>query len=451
MLITIFEHQIIFNKIDIPEPCFYWLIQQVYPAFTLTHKNGKVGLKARQYIGMIGTPFGTQIEILPKVFGSNQHSILTNATKTKKDIAQNRLWLNHLLNRDFLQLSHTQNNLAQQSSIDGLPIHAFLVATFLDACRQIHRIGMSQSYQNQPENAPYLRGKIAVVENIRQNQAKLRHHYFVQTSDVRSYQSPENRLIIFALFLLTQHPLYQQHDCLQQYQQFSGVLTKNLTWQQLKHYQQRQYLQDHQKCQFKRLPKPYQQALPIAKLILAMQSSGAGFGKTFGVSLLFNMHDLFEKMVRRALNKYLNMQNPDTQSPNNQKIVQTLNHLPAHALSLLTSDKDSNINTHAGFFSLKPDNLICANGQITTIVDCKWKWLDATNIKKTLQRADIYQMIAYVAGYFDIHQTHDVKREVWLIYPQTEAFETEMTFQFSAFKHIVLKIKPFNLQQQCFK
>lgn len=416
-LFTCFEHQAIFPEKDIPQSCFDWLVAQDFHAFTLSTQNGKLCLKARQYVGVIGTPFGTQIEILPKI-------------SQRTDVNTTRQWLTELLNTHYLNHAKTQQNRAQQSKVEHQPVHVWLIQQFLSQCERVLASGVTSHYQSEQENEAYLRGKLNVADNIRQNQARLRQHQFSQTADTRKNDSPENRLLIHALYVLANSNLYEQISCHGVYQRLSdatGIRLSNMA--DVTSYQQSQLIHDVQGCQRKRLLPPYQAALPIAEMILSATSSGAGVGQTKGVSLLFNMQSLFEKIVASVL---------EDSVVNDEALV--CQHT---GNAVLTSDVGQSM------FHLRPDMVVMnAAQQVVKVVDAKWKLIDEKHITASINQADVYQMLAYATSYFSEHETH--RGELWLVYPKTEAFTEPTTFTFSAMPNIRLKAVPIDLESQCF-
>lgn len=415
-LFTCFEHQAIFPEKDIPQPCFDWLVAQEFLAFQLATQNGKLCLKARQYVGVIATPFGTQIEILPKI---------TNT----KDISATRQCLIKLLNTNYLNQAKTQQNQAQQSEVTNQPVHVWLIQKFLSQCERILASGVTSHYQNQQENEAYLRGKLNVADNIRQNQARLRQHQFAQTADSRKNDSPENRVLMHALYFLVNANLYQQVSCQSIYQRLSDATGLRLaSMADVLSYQQNQFGLDVQACQRKRLLPPYQTALPIAQMILSATSNGSGIGQTQGVSLLFNMQSLFEKMVASALENTL-LENETLSIQHTGKAV-------------LQADDGQ------AMFHLRPDIVVMdkVSQQAVKVVDAKWKLIDQKNINSSINQADIYQMVAYATSYFSQCESSESVGELWLVYPMTQEFNKPMTYSFKYLNSTHLKILPFDLE-----
>lgn len=367
-------------------------------------------------MGVIATPFGTQIEILPKISQQN-------------DIATTRQWLTDLLNTQYLSQAKTQPNQAQQSTVANQPVHVWLIQQFISQCERILASGVTSHYQHQQENETYLRGKLNVADNIRHNQARLRQHQFAQTADNRKNDSPENRLLIHALYLLANADLYKQMSCQHRYQRLSDATGLRLaSMADVLSYQQNKYALDAQHCQRKRLLPPYQAALPIAELILSATSSGAGLGQTQGVSLLFNMQRLFEKMVADALQQSLTEHQSLLCQHTGKAVLQSGDGQPA--------------------FNLRPDMVVMDNQtqQATKVVDAKWKLIDSNTITASINQADVYQMLAYATSYF---AENDMKKgELWLVYPKTEKFTEQVSFAFNHNENVMLKVVPFDVKEQ---
>lgn len=432
-LYTCFEHQYIFCGKDIAKPCFDWLVAQDFAAFTLASKQGELCLKTQQYVGVITTPFGTQIEILPKIAQADDHSERIQYTRT---------WLTKLLNTQYLPQAKALQTFANQSEVTSQPVHEWLIQQFLHACERIISSGVSSHYQSQQQNEAYLRGKLNVAENIRQNQAKLRSHQFAQTTDTRQHNSPENRLLLHTLYFLASHQHTPQQLFVQPsqllYKRFSEQLHSQVSSVQALAQYQQQYLLDFQQSQQTRLPPPYHEALPIAKLILAHTANGAGVGQTQGISLLFNMQTLFERMVASTLAQTL----ADDESL----------HFQQQHIALLTD------STGKAAWSLRPDMHIrhSQSQQVTKVIDAKWKLIHHEKLASSISQADVYQMFAYASSYFphshfsNSHATPaaaEPTAQVWLIYPKTAQFQQAAVFEFNHI-HARLHVLPFDVAVQ---
>src|SRR5574344_802618 len=130
----------------------------------ITTKNGfgKV-LQAQNYVGVIQTKDGTTIEILPKI---------KNATIEKsKDILIKML--KTLKNSPFKNLSVA--NLKSSK----IPLFEIFISMFLEELTVLVRNGIKSDYISKEENLKFLKGKLKIAEQIKNNQQRIREFLFV--------------------------------------------------------------------------------------------------------------------------------------------------------------------------------------------------------------------------------------------------------------------------------
>ena len=84
----------------------------------------------------------------------------------------------------------------------------------------------------------------------------------------------------------------------------------------------------------------------------------------------------------------------------------------------------TDLNIGENKFRLKPDILIRGQDGVCWVADTKWKTIDASQPRKNylISQGDMYQMYAYGHKY--------QCQGLFLIYPQTEAFKSEIHFEF---------------------
>lgn len=421
--ITLFEQAYLKPDDKMSKACFDWLAQAFPTVFRPIYFQGELCLKIRQFVGVITTPNGTQIEILPKIFNElDQASQLQHA----------RAWFFRVLNQYFLQVAQSHQTISKQQKIaQSLSVMDWLIQQFIPECQKILNHGASQCYQQHYNNEQYLRGKLAVADNIRENNLRMRQHKFAQHNDQRKANTPENRLIFYALKLMASvGHVSANHSLINELKQHFGLILQESYYKECSadQYVQTEFANDKQQIQHQKVFALYQKALPIALMILENCQHGSGLGHTFGFSLLFNMHHLFEKMVFVALGQYCKNTHQLHSQYANANLLQNAVGQP--------------------MYQLRPDFVLAdkQTQQITTIVDAKWKLMDVHDKhKKTwvnLSQADVYQMFAYGMHYFDATKTDN---QIWLVYPQQGKFHHTKTFQFTH-NHMHLKLVAFDIE-----
>ncbi|MBD3777576.1 MAG: restriction endonuclease, partial [Thiotrichales bacterium] len=119
-------------------------------------------LQVRNFVGVISTPDGTQIEILQKT------------TEAEPEIAKTRaLLLNMLRSVDNVwPLQATDAKL----EIEKKPLPEALIALFLRALKQVVRKGIRKDYERISAEERFLKGQLQVAKQLRQPLA--RQHLF---------------------------------------------------------------------------------------------------------------------------------------------------------------------------------------------------------------------------------------------------------------------------------
>lgn len=115
---------------------------------------GKV-ITARNYVGLVAMTDGTVIEILPKIAGdgisiSETKQIFLTMLKSVKDI----------IFKDF--------NVAALH-VDRINLLEIFIKMFLDEVATLTKKGLKGAYSSIEENHQFCKGKILVVQNIKQN------------------------------------------------------------------------------------------------------------------------------------------------------------------------------------------------------------------------------------------------------------------------------------------
>lgn len=369
--------------------------------------DGQIHLQVLNYVGVITTPCGTQIEIVPK------HS----EQSTQANLVAGRSLLIKMLNRvyglNMREFERANLQLFKQ------PLPEVLIAQFLFELKQLIRRGVRSDYRSCRDETPYLRGRLRIAEQLRQLPG--RQHRFQVEYDEFLPDRPENRLI---------------HSSLKQVLRWSKSMENQRLARELLFVfgdvpPSRHFHQDLGRWQIDRNMQHYRACKPWCEFILKEQAPFTLAGMHLGQSFLFPMNDLFEKYVARVLNQQLATGFELTEQASRQSLI----------------------DCHKGrkLFQLKPDLLITRNKESVAVLDCKWKLLDHRKNHNTssdekaygISQGDIYQLYAYGKKYLNGSGC------VYLIYPYHEHFsETLPIFQYD--KDLSLRVIPFDLSRDCF-
>jgi len=365
--------------------------------FRLRNAKGELALQFRNFAGVIETPSGLQIEVLPKVDG---------------DVGKARATLMRML-RAAGRIPPITADPASLRPV-GLPLVEFFARQFLDAVTHLLKRGLLSGYERVQRNERFLKGRLLVARQLRHN--LVRADRFYTEYDRFLLSRAENRLIRRALEVvaaMVAEPA-NQRLCRELLFAFDDVPASA------------EIQADFDRCIKDRSLAHYDDALLWARLVLLrMQPLGAS-GKARVRALLFPMERLFEECVGVGLRKHYGPQ------------ATVLPQLRRHCLV-----------THNGkaYFQLRPDYLLEQGGNPRWVVDAKWKLLDArpsAGVKKYgLPQADLYQLYAYGHKYL---RADSGDRTLFLVYPRTEAFREPLA-PFEYEPGHVLHVIPFDLER----
>lgn len=358
----------------------------------LLQRDGHRVLKLDSYVGVIETPCGTRLEILPK------HTERADCLKESRQLLQRMI-------ATALDLPVRQVGAADLQLFDA-PLSEWVMRQFLEALDYLLKRGLRFDYQRVEEEQCFLRGQLNVVAQMRRPPG--RQHHFQIRHDLFLPDCAENRLLRLVLDRVcksTDEPgnwrlAHELRSLLQEIPASHNVR------------------QDFKQWRGDRLMAHYQPVRPWCELILGEQSPLSVSGDWRGISLLFPMERLFERHIEVLLGKQL---------PSGARL------LPQRARHSLCTHRDEPI------FRLKPDLLLEHEG-LAWVLDTKWKLIDAAARERNygLSQADFYQLYAYGQSYLQ------GQGEMVLIYPRTERFREPLEpFAFSA--QLRLWVLPFDL------
>jgi 5-methylcytosine-specific restriction enzyme subunit McrC len=357
------------------------------PVIQFFIQKGKECLRVKNYVGILQTIDGAQIEILPKITQQNEPA---TARQTLIQL------LKHWPDAPFKSLSQ-----ASLSHSTG-PLYEIFVAVFVAEVQKLLRQGLQKNYEIEEDYQPFVRGKWLLAQQLSQNMAH-QTQFLIQHDDFRA-NIAANRLIKSCIVYL------QKISKNSHLQQLRVVFDSIDCSQNLSH--------DFAKISKKdRRFERYEAALHWVKLLMNHQIL-TGQNGMVGPSLLFNLERLFENYVARGFKKYL-----------------TDSEVYVQDKSLYL------ISDHAGKkqFGLRPD-LVIKRGLKTYILDTKWKFIDIAKSSENygISQTDLYQMFTYGQKY--------QADALVLIYPAHAHFSTPLPV-FYYDNELPLRILPFDISQ----
>jgi 5-methylcytosine-specific restriction enzyme subunit McrC len=361
----------------------------------LVQVEGRRRLRLDNYVGVIETPCGTSVEIVPKHHGENDDLASCRALLRKLIVAQ-------------LEITPREVGPAAIQKFHA-PLTEWVMQRFLHELETLLRRGLRFDYQRIDEELSFLRGQLDLNAQLRQPPG--RDHRFHVRHDVFSSDRPENRLLRAALERVRRAT--QDPDRWRRVQELGLRLAEVRPSSAIQH--------DFRAWGSDRLMALYQPIKPWCELVLQQQMPLALTGEQKGLSLLFPMEKLFERFVARWLRQYVRA-DLEIRAPASSEWLCRHQQSPV--------------------FQLEPDILISGEGE-RWVLDTKWKLLDASDRtdKYGLVQADLYQVFAYGQKYM-----HGIGRMA-LIYPKTRHFSSPLApFDFGG--GLELYVLPFDLDQE---
>jgi 5-methylcytosine-specific restriction enzyme subunit McrC len=376
---------------------------------SLLHLENRVSLRLDSYVGVIETPCGTTLEILPK-------HVKNFAGTPEKNILRARKVLFQML-AAVLNLPKPRDSTVSHIELAKMPLHEWVVAQFLATLDELIKHGVRHDYQNIEAEERFLRGQLDVSKQLRQPIG--RQHFFQIRHDIYSANRPENRLLQSALHKVAKHTKQHQRLSQELLHRFIGIPQSN------------NHKRDFGQWQDTRLMAHYKSIKPWCELILGERMPWAVHGLTQGMSYLFPMETLFEKYVEVGLRKQLPV-----------------------GWSLTAQANSKYLCSHQGknMFTLRPD-FVLTDGKTEYILDAKWKLLDtcegseaskgSETSKYGISQSDFYQMFAYGHKYLSGHG------DLVMIYPKCEGFEQAIEQPFCFSEGLKLWVVPCDLEKEC--
>ena len=356
-----------------------------YLKITTKKGFGKV-LQAQNYVGVIQTKDGTTIEILPKIKNLDEQ-------KSKEILIK---MLKTLKNSPFKHFNSA--NLKAHK----MPLLEIFISMFLEELAKLVQKGIKSDYVQKEENLKFLKGKLKISEQIKQNSVH-KERFFVEYEQFCS-DRVENRLIKTTLEYLYKKSKSNKNQ--QRIREFLFIFDEIKVSHNIK--------TDFEKIKLNRQMKDYEQVLLWCKTFLLENSFSPYKGNDISFALLFNMNLLFESYVYNYLKKSGDFENVKNQ------------------------DKKYHLayENEKGKFALKPD-IVIDNGKI--IVDTKWKILSVDKSNLGISQSDMYQLYAYGKKYQNCEN-------LYLIYPKDEVIDGNL-YHYYEDKKLPLKVLFFDVEK----
>ena len=400
---------------SIPRSAFRYLLSFIKnddekdfaPFLRLTTFKRTTALKVQNYVGVLQTPCGTQIEVLPKVYFND--GIDSEENTRKKLITMLRC----------LRDSPFKQGDSAEIRTTNMPLLEVYISQFLSLTNQLIKRGIRSDYVRVQNNSKFLRGKLLVSQQIRSNM--LHPERFAIECDEYLVNRPANRLIKATLARVTRVAQSSKNQRLARGLCFAFEDVPKST----------DIRTDFQKVKTDRSMSYYQNVLEWCRLLLNGHGPTSSTGDFNTLSILYPMERIFEDYVAHRLSLKLDSYFKDC----------TLK-TQAATYSLVEDHKGNPI------FKLKPDLLIFKGDEKVCVMDTKWKLLDYLDHRNKygISQADMYQLYAYGHKYFE--KDKDPKT-VMLIYPKTDKFEKRLPiFEYEkGEKGLKLEVVPFDLNE----
>ncbi|MGR5448488.1 McrC family protein [Vibrio sp. PNB22_3_1] len=360
----------------------------------LTKRYGHELIQVKNYVGVLFTPTGEHIEVLPKTG--------CKAADQETAISESRQMLLMMLQQlgSFRYVATNQASIASKR----MPLLEIFIEQFLQSVNRLVKRGLKSDYVTQVGNLSFKKGKLQIGNQLRHNLVT-KHKFYVEY-DEYLINRPANRLIATALNKLVAYTRSPSNQRLLRELQFAFVdvpISKSVK-------------QDLDALKLDRSMIDYHVPIAWATLILEGFSPLSMKGESSALSLMFPMEAVFESYVASVLRSSL---------PEN--------------VELTTQARSKHLVKHNGRaqFQLMPDLLITKADKSLIVLDTKWKLLDIEAYHYGLSQSDLYQMFAYG------HKYLNGVGELYLIYPAHESFTKPIEHSFDFSDSLKLWVVPF--------
>lgn len=340
-----------------------------------TLRGSQPALRLQQWVGVIRTPDGATLEILPK---THEHTVQGEA----ESVARSRALLMRML-----AVAGDNYRAALPADLDParMPLFEVVLRYALETLRSAIRRGVPHAYHEVEEERPGLRGQLNLPRQLRQppHRAHLLHVRYDEFLPDR----PETRLVRLTVERIAR--LTRRSD--------SRRLARELLHALADVPASREVRQDFARWKLDRGSRHFAPALDICRLVLGELNPLVGGQAARVTAVLFDMNRVYETYVAHLLRL----------------------QYPTPKWQVQTQVKGESLGTVVGgtqrIFPLRPDLLICGPGTGLIVADTKWKRLKADKpFPHGVSSADAYQMLAYGT----VFQKEQEQGRLCLIYPR---------------------------------
>lgn len=387
------------DEAQVSDSAFDWLCRESArlqrAGARLVQLDDRRSLRLDNYVGVIETPCGTRVEILPKSLDDADGA------------SESRRILRRMLER-CLDVSPRETAPTDIQTFDA-PLTEWVMRQFLHELQRLVKRGVRFDYHAVQEERRFLRGRLDIMRQLRQPPG--RAHRFQIEHDVFDANRAENRLLRSAL----------DRVCRLTRDASNWRLSHELATYMAPVPVSRDIDADFRHWRNDRLLAHYQPVRPWCALILGDRTPLSLVGTWHGCSLLFPMETLFERYVEACLRRSM-----------------------PRDVSVKASARAHSLAKHEGqyWFNLIPDFTLVSDSR-TVVLDTKWKRINVSlgnpTEKYGLSQDDFYQLFAYGARY------QQGAGDMLLVYPRTQTFREPLpVFEFS--DALRLWVLPFDLE-----
>ena len=389
------------RQASISQSAFDWLCQESArlsaSGASLVQLQDRCELRLDNYVGVLESPCGLQIEILPKSLSEGE----------------SRASARRVLRRMIMKSLGLRAREARATQVEKFeaPLTEWVMGEFLAELDRLVKRGLRFDYRSQREEQRFLRGWLDVTRQMRQPPS--RQHLFRIEHDVYGVDRAENRLVRRALDVV----------CAATRDSENWRIAHELVTYLARLPSSTDVAGDFRRWRDNRLMAHYRPIRPWCELILSGEIPMSTLGKWHGPSLLFPMELLFESYVEVCMREQFAAHCVVTRTPSSRYLCRHM-------------DQD--------WFKLKPDFMVSSE-EHRWVMDTKWKRLDDSLSDRTskyaLSQADFYQLFAYGQNYLL------GEGEMFLIFPRTNDFQQPLPV-FEFLPGLKLWVVPFDLDKE---
>lgn len=342
----------------------------------------------KNYVGLIQTKKGVQIQILPKISLGDSQDRENKQTK-------------RILIKMLCSMRGVPGKQLNEASleVERMNLYEIFINMYLQEVHQLVKRGIRSAYVGREDNLRYCKGKLLVGMHVKEN--RIHQERFYAAYDEFLPDCPENRLVKATLETLKKRTTNVKivKEILQLLNTFELVEAST------------NYEKDFSKAVSGRNTRDYDMLMKWSKVFLRNKSFSIFSGDVKSKALLFPMELVYERYVAQEIKKIF--------APSGWKV------LYQHKGTYLFEEPKKR-------FELRPD-IVLKRGERTIIMDTKWKLLkDNAQENYGISQNDMYQMYVYSKKY----QTS----ETWLLYPVNDEMRDHGEIRFASGEDTVVSI-----------